>query len=197
MKKLCLILAAAGLFFSCQPKKTEPVMETKKDALSVIHARKSVREYVADKQVSKEDLETIIKAGMAAPSARNIQPWHFVVVSDAEIMNNLAEQLPYAKMLTEASAAIIVCGDTAASPMFWMIDCSAATQNVLLAAEALGLGAVWTAAWPAEDRMNAVKTTVDLPDHILPLCVIPMGYPANEEAPKDKFDAEKIHWEKF
>lgn len=198
MKKLCLVLAIAGLLFSCQEtKKSEPAMETKQDALSIIHARKSVREYATDKQVSKEDLETIIRAGMAAPSARNIQPWHFVVISDPAVMAELAENLPYAKMLTEASAAIVVCGDTVASPMFWMVDCAAATQNILLAAEALGLGAVWTAAWPSEDRINAVKAAINLPDHILPLNVIPVGYPAKEEKAKDKYDAEKLHWEKF
>ena len=198
MKKLCLILATVGLLFSCQEtKKNESAVETKKDALEIIHARKSVREYAADKQISKEDLETIIRAGMAAPSARNIQPWHFVVVSEPAVMQELAEKLPYAKMLAGASAAIVVCGDTTASPQNWMIDGSAATQNILLAAEALGLGAVWTAGWPYAERMDAIKAAVNLPENILPLNVIPMGYPAKEEPAKDKYDAEKIHWEKF
>ena len=197
MKKLCLILATVGLLFSCQEtKKNESAVEAKKDALEIIHARKSVREYAADKQISKEDLETIIRAGMAAPSARNIQPWHFVVVSEPAVMQELAEKLPYAKMLSQAPLAMVVCGDTTKSS-YWYVDCSAVTENILLAVEALDLGAVWTAAYPYNDRMNVVVENLNLPENILPLAVIPMGYPQGEQKSKDKYEPAKIHYNKW
>ena len=198
MKKLCLILATFGILISCQePKKTKPTMDNAKDALSVIHSRKSVREYTPDKQISKDDLETMVRAGMAAPSARDIRPWHFVIISEPAVMKELAEKLPYAKMLAGASAAIVVCGDTVESPQHWMVDCAAATQNILLAAEALGIGAVWTAGWPSPERIDAIRAAVNMPENVLPLNVIPMGYPAKEEQAKDKYDAIRIHWDNF
>ena len=108
----------------------------------------------------------------------------------------MAAALPYAKMLAQARNAIVVCGDSARSS-YWYLDCSAAAQNILLAAESLGLGAVWTAAYPYEDRMQAVRKYTNLPRNILPLCVIPFGYPAANEQPKQKFDEKKIHYNQY
>lgn len=170
-------------------------------AIDVIHNRKSVRHYT-DQEVTKEQLEVLVKAGMAAPSARNLQPWAFVVVQDREKLDALADSLPYAKMLFDAQAAIVVCGDmekaaTDADSAYWVQDCAAASQNVLLAAEATGLGAVWTAAYPYKERISPVRNVLGLPDNIIPLNVIPIGYPTGEDKPKDKWKPEKMHWNQW
>lgn len=165
------------------------------DAIENIMARKSVRKYL-EKKVEDEKISTLLKAGMAAPTGKDTRPWEFVVVTDRTVLDSMAAALPYAKMLKEAPLAIVVCGDTTKSS-YWYIDCSAATENILLAAEALGLGAVWTAAYPYEDRMNVVAQNTGLPEHIRPLCVIPVGYPAMPHSPKNKYDESKIHQNKW
>lgn len=172
--------------------------ESENPVLHNIHQRKSVRSYTGQ-EVSEEQLIALVKAGMAAPTARNRQPWQFVVLRDKEMMTGLADKLPYAKMLASAAAAIVVCGDleiakAGNSEDMWMLDCSAATQNILLAAESMGLGGVWTACYPYEDRMQAISVVVGLPEHVLPLCVIPIGYPTGIDKPKDKWKPERLHW---
>lgn len=168
------------------------------DALTVIHNRKSVRSYT-DATITRDELTVLIRAGMAAPSGVDARPWVFVVVDDRKILDNLAEGLPYAKMLKQAPAAIIVCGDLTnlKYPDLWMLDCAAASQNILLAAEATGLGAVWTAAWPDKDRIAHVQKTLVLPEKVIPLNVIPVGRPAGETKPKDKWDPTRIHWNQW
>ncbi|MDR1461168.1 MAG: nitroreductase family protein [Campylobacteraceae bacterium] len=170
-------------------------MKDSLDALiSIIHERKSVRSFKdGDKAIPKEVLETIVKAAFAAPSAINLQPWHFIVIDEHTILNALNDALPYAKMLHKASAAIIVCGDTQVSELYWDVDCAAATQNILLVAEAFGLGAVWTAVYPSDERVFFVQKLLRLPDNIIPLNVVPIGYPANINKPKNKYDPQKIH----
>ena len=176
-----------------------PEVDKKAVVLENIFARKSVRSYT-DQLVSRGQLDTLVRAAMAAPSGRDMRPWKFVVVDDAAVMDSLSRQLPYAKMLQEAAAAIVVCGDMSivdksGNPSVnWQFDCSAATQNLLLAAEAMGLGAVWTGVHPYEDRLAAVKRALILPEHIIPLNVIPIGYPKGEALPKDKYAAENIHY---
>ena len=145
-------------------------------------------------QVEKEKLETLVRAGMAAPSSRDRRPWEFIIVTDRDILDTMGDGLPLARMLKETKQAIIVCGDTVKSGNAWQLDCSAAAQNVLLAAESLGLGAVWTAAYPYPERMNVVREALHLPDHIVPLTVIPVGYPTGIEKPKDKFNKKQIHY---
>lgn len=169
------------------------------DFFSVIHNRKSVRQYT-DAGVATEKIEILLKAAMAAPSARNIQPWLFYVITKREVLDTLAEGLPYAKMLTQAPLAIVVAGDTAmGNPnkeqvQNWALDCAAATQNLLLAAEALGLGAVWTGVYPYQQRIDVISHALSLPALIIPLCIIPMGYPLKEEKTKDKWNPDKIQW---
>jgi nitroreductase len=165
------------------------------ECFDTIFNRKSVRAFL-DKPVEKEKLLELVKAGMAAPSARNLQPWHFLVITERERLDGLGERLPYAKMLKEAPAAVVICGDKAISDL-WDQDCCAATENLLLAAEALGLGAVWTALYPREERMKVVKEAFDLPNNIVPLNITPIGYPKGEHQPKDKWDEEKLHWENW
>lgn len=198
MKTLTLMAFATLLLMgSCCNK--EKNVEKEKGALETIHSRKSVRAYT-DEAVSKEQIETLLKAAMAAPSGMDRRPWEFIVVTDKEVMKKWADTLPYAAMLKKAQAAIVVCGRTdsekGGSP-YWYVDCSAATQNLLLAAEAIGLGAVWTATYPYDDRMGVVINEYNLPADVLPLCIIPIGHPTGKEQPKEKYNAERIHYDKF
>ena len=172
-----------------------------KDFFDVIYTRRSVRQFTGEK-VKREDLMTMIKAGMSAPSAVNVQPWAFVVVTERGTLDKLCDALPYAKMLDKAGAAIIVCGipdkDDTYAKKYWVMDCSLASENILLAAHALGYGAVWTAAYAERDRMKSVREILSIPENIIPLNVIPVGIPANrDEKPKDKFKEENIHWGKW
>ncbi|MCC8174120.1 MAG: nitroreductase family protein [Odoribacter sp.] len=194
MKLIYSLLILGIMAISCDDGKKENGIQTQ-DAIENIMSRKSVRKY-QDRKVEDEKVDILLKAGMAAPSGKDVRPWEFMVVTDRETLNTMAEGLPYAKMLKEAPLAIIVCGDTIKSS-YWYLDCSAATQNILLAAEALGLGAVWTAAYPYDDRMNIVTQNTGLPEHIRPLCVIPVGYSAQPHSPRDKYNADKIHYNKW
>jgi nitroreductase len=170
------------------------------DALSVIHSRKSVRSFTGQ-SVSKDALDKILRAGMAAPTAVNMQPWAFVVVTDRKTLDTLASGLPYAKMLDKAGAAIIVCTIPEKaydkSVELAVIDSTCASENILLAAEALGLGTVWTAAYPYKDRMDVARKVLNIPKDIIPLNVIPVGHPTGADKPKDKYNPENIHWEKW
>lgn len=194
MKSRFIFLSAciiAVLFSNCTQSGKNAI--SKKDTvLSVIQGRKSVRSFIKDRPVSADDIQTLLKAGMAAPSGKDTRPWEFVVINNREVLDALAKELPTAKMLSQAPMAIVVCGDTTRSS-YWYLDCSAATQNILLAAEALDLGAVWTASYPYPDRMSIVSKNIDLPAHILPLVVVPIGYPMGPQSVKDKFDEKKIH----
>jgi nitroreductase len=170
------------------------------DTITAIHQRKSVRNFTGE-PVSADELETLLKAAMAAPSAVNCQPWEFVVVTERPTLNSLADALPYAKMLYKAGAAIIVCGlpKKAHKKMteYAIIDSALASQNILLAAEAIGLGAIWTAAYPYPDRMAPVRSILDIPEDVIPLNVIPIGHPTGEDKPIDKYNDKNIHKEKW
>lgn len=164
--------------------------------LGNIHARRSVRAY-ADRQVTPETIDTLLRAAMAAPTARDRRPWRFVVVDDRSLLDSLGAQLPYAGMLLGAPAAIAVCGQLTEgvdpAEEMWMQDCAAATENLLLAAQAIGLGAVWTGVYPYADRVALVSRLLRLPPDVVPLNVIPIGYPGEETEPKKKFDRKNIH----
>ena len=193
---LVVVLAIVILKTSCMgdQKQDETTLKSKA-VVENIAERKSVRKYL-NKSVEEDKIDAMVKAGMAAPSGMDRRPWEFVVVTDREALDSMAAKLPYAKMLTNAPLAIVVCGDTTRSS-YWYLDCSAATQNVLLAAEALGLGAVWTAAYPYEDRIDVVRQNTGLPENIVPLCVIPIGYPDGPQKAKDKFDPQRVHRNKY
>jgi nitroreductase len=170
------------------------------DTMTVIHSRKSVRNFTGQ-TVSKDLLNKIVRAGMAAPSAVNRQPWSFIVVTDRKTLDKLNEGLPYAKMLGKAGAAIIVCAIPEkayeGSKEMAIIDSTLASENILLAVEASGLGAVWTAAYPYEDRMDVARNVLGIPGNVIPLNVIPIGQPAGTEKPKNKYKPENIHWERW
>lgn len=170
------------------------------DTLTVIHSRKSVRNFTGQ-AVGREDLDKILRAGMAAPTAVGKQPWAFVVVTDRKTLDALKDGLPYAKMLSKAGAAIIVCAIPEKAHdkkiEFAIIDSACAGENILLAAEAIGLGAVWTAAYPYKERMEVVRKTLLIPDDVIPLNVIPIGHPTGTDKPKNKYNPENIHREKW
>lgn len=195
MKALTKILAIAGAtlltMVSCnnisESQKADIVLEN-------IFARKSVRKFTSE-PVSDKQVETLLRAAMAAPSAKNGQPWRFVVVNDKDKLASMDKQLPYARLDT-APMAIVVCGDLSGHKKFWTDDCSAATENLLLAAEAMGLGAVWTAA-SDEERSGIVREALGLPENIHPLCVVPVGHPDGDFQPKDKWDPSKIHYNQW
>lgn len=191
----------AGTRETTAPTSAPTTASASNPTLATIYERKSVRNFTGG-DISRETLTELVRAGMAAPTARNRQPWQFIVVSDRAAMNSLSEKLPYAKMLASASAAIVVCGDmdiarAGESENMWMLDCSAATQNILLAAESMGLGAVWTAAYPYADRIAIVSEVLKLPAYVVPLCVIPVGRPVGSDRPKDKWKPERLHWNTF
>lgn len=188
MKTKILICLALILFPGILAMAQNPTMET-------IFQRKSVRSYT-EQPVTVETLTLLVKAGMAAPTGMNRQPWEFLVIQDKEVMTKLSTDLPYAKMLKDAQAAIIVIGNPEKSP-YWYLDCSAATQNILLAAESLGLGAVWTLAYPSEERMNVIATALNIPLPYRPHCLIPIGYPKGVQTPKNKWVEAKLHLNKW
>ncbi|MBZ0155500.1 MAG: nitroreductase family protein [Alphaproteobacteria bacterium] len=170
------------------------------ETLMTICSRRGIRSFTGE-AVSREDLMKIFKAGMAAPSAVNTQPRSFVVVTKREVLDELCATLPYANMLDRAGAAIVVCGipdkDEIYSRKYWVIDCSAATENILLACYALGLGAVWTAVYVDEERIRNVRKILNVPETISPLNVIPVGVPKEKGAPINKFREDNIHWERW
>ena len=194
MKKIIIIALAAIGFAACsnQPK----VMEN--EAIQNIMTRVSVREFTGEK-ISEAQLDTLLRAAMAAPSAINKQPWAFIVVTDEAKIAALGEALPYSRCSNKPAVAIIPCGDLSKAiegemANFWINDVSAATENLLLAAHAMGLGAVWTGLHPDMNRAKMVQEMLGLPEHIIPLCVVPVGIPAEQPEIKDKFKPENIHY---
>jgi nitroreductase len=164
------------------------------NTLEVIRTRRSVRSFTAE-PVSKEVIEELLRAAMSAPSAGNEQPWQFLVIDDREKLDSLTAANPNAKMCREAQAAIMVCGDTAREkyPGFWVQDCAAATQNILIAAHAQGLGCVWTGIYPIKERVQGFKELLALPESIIPFSLVPLGYPTKAPSQVDRFQEERVH----
>lgn len=204
MKKLFFVAAAAVLMTSCCCKSEESACTDDKGKAAVenIMTRTSIRAYTAQ-PIAADTIEMLLKAGMAAPTAVNVQPWHFVVVNDKAKLEELAAANPRGgRMLNDAPLAIVVCGDLTKTlegkgQEFWIQDCSAATENILLAAHALGLGAVWTAGYPMEERTSSLCATLKLPETIIPLCAIVIGHPAETPEPKDKWKPENVSYNEY
>jgi nitroreductase len=165
-------------------------------SVDIILSRRSIRKYT-DKPVSDEMMTSLLEAGMAAPSSRNLKPWHFVAVTSRETLDRLAEAHPHGKMLFTATAAIAVCGQIDISPDYWIQDCSAATENILVAAAALGLGTCWLGMHPREDRLEAVGSVLGIPDGIGILSLIAVGHPAEEKEARTQYDGERVHRERW
>ena len=166
-------------------------------SLQTIMTRTSVRAFL-DRTVSDETIELLLKAAMAAPSAKNSQPWAFIVVKNRELLEKLGASLPNAKMTATAPAAVVICGtlDKALpgeAREYWIQDAAAATENFLLAVHALGLGAVWTGVHPISERIRIIREALHLPEGVEPFCLIPFGYPAVPASVKDKWDPSVVH----
>ncbi|SKA77811.1 Nitroreductase [Caloramator quimbayensis] len=166
--------------------------------MDAIFNRKSIRKY-KDIKVSDEIVNYLLKAAMQAPSAGNEQPWEFIVLRDKDVMKKITQVHPYSKMLLEADVAIVVCGDESKEVYkgFWVQDCSAATENILIAAEDKGLGAVWLGVYPHMDRAEAIKEILNLPESVIPLSIIPVGYPDEQKKAADRFNKERIHYDRW
>lgn len=159
--------------------------------------RTSVRRFTGE-PVQAEQQDALLHAAMSAPTGVNRQPWEFVVVDDRQLLSALADALPYAKMTAEAPVAIVVCGNPERfldgdDATLWEQDLSAASENILLAAHALGLGAVWTCLYPHPDRMEAVRKILGIGEKIIPFNLIPVGYPVAVHKPMDKWHPERVH----
>lgn len=163
--------------------------------LYMIFRRRSVRQYT-DAAITRDDIQGLLEAGMAAPSASNKRPWHFVVSSDRPTLEALAGGHPFGKMLARAPLAIAVCADPSLS-RWWTQDCSAATENILLAASELGLGAVWLGCHGAPDRERSVREILAIPDHISVLSLVSIGHPAEKKAARTQFDPTRVHNERW
>lgn len=167
--------------------------------LDLIFQRRSIRRYT-EEPITRDQVETILKAAMAAPSASNKQPWHFIVVTKQETRERLAEIMPYGKMLPDAKAALCVCGDLdKAYPdpamNFWVQDCAAATQNAMLAATGLGLGSVWLGVYPNPERVKNVSSILSLPEKIVPMSLIAIGHPAEQKEPRTQYNPACVQWD--
>lgn len=168
------------------------------DAYDIILTRRSIRKY--KKQIiSDEIIEKLLHAGFCAPSAGNQQPWHFVILNDRKILNIIHTFHPSAKMLSDADKAILVCGDMHLEKFkgYWMIDCAAATENILLAAHSLGLGCCWLGLYPREGRVIGMRKLLQLPTHIIPFSLISLGYPAESKPSEERYKKTRVHWNKW
>lgn len=198
MKKSSRIIQAGiAIFFICMLSCAQAQETDMNSTLQTIFNRKSVRSYTGT-AVAEEKLMMLVRAGMAAPTAVDRRPWDFIVITDPKVLQELSDALPYAKMAKSAASAIMVTGNLerqfgGKDSLFWIMDCSAATENILLAAESMGLGAVWTAVYPDTERVKAVRALLKIPDNIVPLNLIPIGIPTGEDKPKNKFNPEQIH----
>lgn len=166
--------------------------------MNAILARRSIRKYT-EQPVSEEVIKEILEAAMSAPSAGNEQPWHFIVINDRKILAEIPKFHPYSQMLKDAPVAILVCGDEQLEKYkgFWVQDCSAATENILIAVQEKGLGAVWLGIYPEEDRVAGIRQLLNIPANIIPLSLIPIGYPGEEKPPANRYDPTRIHYNKW
>jgi len=173
--------------------------EVLEQILDTIFKRRSIRVFER-KALEKDLLTKLLQAAMAAPSASNSRPWEFVVITDEQILAQLRARIKYGKL--NAPAVVVVCANLAIAQnesayRFWVQDCSAATENGLIAAAGLGLGACWVGAYPKEDEMKTLREILDIPEHVFPLSMIYVGYPAEEKSPRTQYDESRVHWEKY
>lgn len=204
MKKFIILGLCATLFVGCSQKKESEPMKENNSTIETIMSRTSIREFTGE-AISDADMETLLRAGMAAPSCCNIQPWHFVVVKDQSIRQQMADSIGPAQPAAKAPAVIVVCGDMRImheSPVkdnidYWVCDACAATENILVAANGIGLGGVWMGVWPMQNRIRKIQSILNLPEDILPLNMIAIGHPGEQPQPKDKWKPERIHQDKW
>ena len=164
------------------------------EVFEALRTRRSIRKF-QDKPVPEPMIEKVLAAAMGAPSACNAQPWQFVLLTERRLIAEVPKINSYAAMAVQAPLAILVCGDTSLeiSPGYWPVDCAAAVENLLLAAHALGLGAVWTGVWPQPERIEQFRRLLGLPGHVVPHSLIPIGYPAEQPPHEDRFRKDRLH----
>ncbi len=166
--------------------------------MEAILSRRSIRKYT--KEIIPDNIiKELLEAAMSAPSAVNEQPWHFIVIKARQILDEIPKIHPYSIMLRDAPVAILVCGDLQRqrAPGFWVQDCSAATQNILIAVQAKGLGAVWLGIYPREDRVREFQKLLGIPDHVIPFSLVSIGYPAEQKPPANRYDESRIHYDRW
>ncbi len=163
--------------------------------MNAIERRRSIRKYIPGREVEAPLVEKLLRAAMMAPSARNNQPWHFIVCDDRSVLDELHARHPYSGMLKTAPLCIVVLGDASleAAPGFYMLDCAAATQNMLLMAAELGLGTCWMGVTPRQDRMEVLKDYFKLPEHISVFALVAVGWPDETIAPPERYNTDRIH----
>jgi nitroreductase len=164
------------------------------ETMEAILTRRSIRKYLPD-PVSRDKIESVLKAGMSAPSAGDEQPWHFILIDRHDLLEKISEMHPYAKMLKNAPAALLICADPDVPRFkdYWVQDCSAACENMLLAAHDLGLGAVWIGIYPAEKLVMGIRELFNIPVQMVPFSAIAIGYPAEEKSGRSRYDVSRIH----
>lgn len=174
--------------------------ESGADTLATIGARTSIRRFDPKRPVDDATIEKLLRAAMCAPTALNSQPWEFVVVRDPAKIKAMGDAMPSTRCGNGAQAVVVVCGtldNGLGKKEFWIHDCSAATMCLLLAAKALGLGAVWTAGWPMEDRIVHTRRILGVPTTHMPIAIVPIGYPAENPKPKNKWKPARIHKDRW
>jgi nitroreductase len=164
------------------------------NVLDLMYSRRAIRDFT-DEEVTDEQLEAMLMAAMAAPSVGELRPWHFVVVRKRKTLDALAQVHKYAYMLEKASMAIVICGDEEISERHWVEDTCVATQNLLLAATALGLGGVWISLYPKKKYQRHVRELLDIPGHVGVLCILALGHPAEKKKVSTKYDHKRVHQE--
>lgn len=164
------------------------------DALENLLTRRTIRRFTQE-AVTEAEIETMLRAAMAAPSAGNQQPWHFITITDRAVLDQLPDIQPHCRQMLLAPLAILVCADVTVERHegFWVQDCAAAAENILLAAHAQGLGGSWCGLYPRTPWCEGVARLLDLPHHVQPLCLLAIGHPDEEKAPSDRFRRERIH----
>jgi len=169
------------------------------NAIDIIFKRRSIRKYT-ETPIEQEKIITLLKAAMAAPTAVNCQPWEFIVVNDADKLEQVREKCIFARY--NAPAAIVVCGNLKLAfkgreQEFWIQDCSAASENILLAATSLGLGSVWIGIYPGESRIKAIKSIFNIPAHVTPLSLVYFGYPAEAKTARTRYNEKRVYWQEY
>ena len=164
------------------------------DAMDAILSRRSIRKYTT-KPVPDQLVKEVLEAAMSAPSAGNEQPWHFIVITDRQILDEIPKYHPYSHMVREAPVAILVCCDLQLDKHdgFWVQDCAAATENLLIAVQAQGLGGVWLGVYPREQRITGLRKLLAIPEHVIPFSLIPIGYPAEDKPRADRYNTARVH----
>ena len=168
------------------------------DVFEAIFTRRSIRRYTAE-GVSEEVVEKLLKAAMVAPSAADERPWHFVVITEKDVLTALSQGMEHCEMLEEATLAVLICGDESLEKIkgFWVQDCSACAENILLAAHGAGIGAVWVAVYPLPERIDLVRRVLKIPEQVTPFAVIAAGHPAEHLPPEDRYDPSRVHYQRW